>query len=206
MEIWLRQDGDAAFVLPVYPSEIKITDPHNNSTVNIINIGDIKLIGKKGLKSCEISSFFPAQAYSFSTQAEDKDPMDYVNRINKWKASGKPIGLVITPLINIEVTIESFTWGLQDATGDIYYSLSLEEYVRIQVVKSEEEAEKPTSDRPTKEPESNKTYTVKTGDCLWKIAKQFYNDGAKWKQIYEANKDKIKDANLIYPQQVLTIP
>jgi len=54
----------------------------------------------------------------------------------------------------------------------------------------------------------DKTYTVIKGDYLWKIAKFWwiYRDGRKWKQIYEANKDKIKDPNLIYPGQVLTIP
>ena len=60
----------------------------------------------------------------------------------------------------------------------------------------------------TKAPEasSGKTYTVKSGDCLWKIAKQFYGNGAQYTKIYNANTDKIKNPNLIYPGQVLTIP
>ncbi|MEO0185274.1 MAG: LysM peptidoglycan-binding domain-containing protein [candidate division WOR-3 bacterium] len=33
-----------------------------------------------------------------------------------------------------------------------------------------------------------------------------YSDAKKWPEIYEANKDKIKDPDLIYPKQVLTIP
>jgi nucleoid-associated protein YgaU len=54
----------------------------------------------------------------------------------------------------------------------------------------------------------DKTYTVIRGDYLWKIAKFWwiYRDGKQWKKIYEANKDKIKDPDLIYPGQVLTIP
>ncbi|MBI5573241.1 MAG: LysM peptidoglycan-binding domain-containing protein [Elusimicrobia bacterium] len=55
-----------------------------------------------------------------------------------------------------------------------------------------------------------KTYRVwvwqENGDCLWKIAKKFYGDGKKWKTIYEANKDKIKDPRKIYPKQKLIIP
>ena len=50
------------------------------------------------------------------------------------------------------------------------------------------------------------TYTVKKGDCLWNIAKQYYGKGAQYSKIFNANKDKIKNANLIYPGQVLTIP
>ncbi|MGQ9465785.1 MAG: LysM peptidoglycan-binding domain-containing protein [bacterium] len=51
-------------------------------------------------------------------------------------------------------------------------------------------------------------YTVVPGDCLWLIATylSIYSDAKKWPMIYEANKDKIKDPDLIYPKQVLTIP
>lgn len=47
------------------------------------------------------------------------------------------------------------------------------------------------------------TYTVVAGDNLTKIGKQF---GIPWKQIFDANKDKIKDPNLIRTGQVFTIP
>ncbi len=52
------------------------------------------------------------------------------------------------------------------------------------------------------------TYTVLPGDCLGLIASylSIYSDAKKWPQIFEANKDKIKDPDLIYPKQVLTIP
>jgi nucleoid-associated protein YgaU len=51
-----------------------------------------------------------------------------------------------------------------------------------------------------------RTYTVVAGDSLSKIAKREYGDAQKWRQIYEANRDQIKDPDLIYPGQVLTIP
>ncbi len=46
------------------------------------------------------------------------------------------------------------------------------------------------------------------GDCLWKIAgfTWIYNDPLQWPKIYKANKDKIKDPDLIYPGQILSIP
>jgi nucleoid-associated protein YgaU len=53
---------------------------------------------------------------------------------------------------------------------------------------------------------SAQSYTVKSGDSLSKIAKHFYGDGNKWHQIYEANRDKIKNPDLIHPGQELTIP
>ncbi len=54
----------------------------------------------------------------------------------------------------------------------------------------------------------DKTYTVIKGDYLRKIAKFWwiYRDEMQWKRIYEANKDKIKNPDLIYPGQVFVIP
>jgi nucleoid-associated protein YgaU len=51
-----------------------------------------------------------------------------------------------------------------------------------------------------------KTYTVKSGDSLSKIAKRLYGDASKWHRIYEANRDKIKNPDLIHPGQEFTIP
>jgi nucleoid-associated protein YgaU len=50
------------------------------------------------------------------------------------------------------------------------------------------------------------TYTVKTGDNLSKIARQFYGDPGKWKKIHAANADKIPNPDLIHPGLQLTIP
>lgn len=49
-------------------------------------------------------------------------------------------------------------------------------------------------------------YTVKAGDCLWSIAKSYYGDGSKYMKIFEANKDKIKDPDLIIDGWKLVIP
>ncbi|HEY9426284.1 MAG TPA: LysM peptidoglycan-binding domain-containing protein [Gemmatimonadaceae bacterium] len=50
------------------------------------------------------------------------------------------------------------------------------------------------------------TYTVVSGDSLSKISRRLYGDATKWKRIYEANTDQIKNPDLIYPGQVLKIP
>jgi len=51
-------------------------------------------------------------------------------------------------------------------------------------------------------------YTVAPGDCLWLIASYLsvYTDAKRWPEIYEANKDKIKDPDLIFPNQVFVVP
>ena len=49
-------------------------------------------------------------------------------------------------------------------------------------------------------------YTVKSGDNLSKIAKQYYNDANQYNKIFEANRPLLKNADDIYPGQVLRIP
>ncbi|MCW2927758.1 MAG: LysM domain protein [Thermoleophilia bacterium] len=56
---------------------------------------------------------------------------------------------------------------------------------------------------PVEDKHRPKTYTVKSGDWLSKIAPRF---GLTWQELYAANKDKISDPDRIYPGQVLTIP
>jgi nucleoid-associated protein YgaU len=51
-----------------------------------------------------------------------------------------------------------------------------------------------------------RTYTVVKGDTLSAIAQREYGAAGKWKAIYEANRDKISNPDLIQPGQVLTIP
>lgn len=49
-------------------------------------------------------------------------------------------------------------------------------------------------------------HTVEKGDTLWAIATKFYSDGTKYPTIVDANQPMIKDADEIYPGQVLRIP
>lgn len=49
-------------------------------------------------------------------------------------------------------------------------------------------------------------HTVKSGETLGKIAKHYYGDASKYQQIYQANTDKLKNPDLIYPNQELVIP
>lgn len=49
-------------------------------------------------------------------------------------------------------------------------------------------------------------HEVKKGDTLWKIAEQYYGDGSLYTKIFEANRDTVKDPNLITIGQRLRIP
>ena len=63
-----------------------------------------------------------------------------------------------------------------------------------------------SADAAPVDPTAARTYEVQKGDSLWKIAAHVYGDGNKWKAIFEANRDKIKNPDLIHPGDVLTLP
>jgi nucleoid-associated protein YgaU len=50
------------------------------------------------------------------------------------------------------------------------------------------------------------TITVQPGFTLWGIAQERLGDGVLYVQVFEANRDRIKDPDLIYPGQVFSIP
>ena len=54
--------------------------------------------------------------------------------------------------------------------------------------------------------QQSRTYTVKAGDSLSKISREFYGDANQYMRIFEANKNLLKDPNRIQPGQQLVIP
>jgi nucleoid-associated protein YgaU len=67
------------------------------------------------------------------------------------------------------------------------------------VAKVEDEIEAPDAAEPT-------FHTVAKGDTLWKISETTLGSGARYKDIFEANKPMLSDPDKIYPGQVLRIP
>lgn len=56
------------------------------------------------------------------------------------------------------------------------------------------------------EPGNVEYYVIQSGDSLSKIAKEYYQDAMEYPRIFEANKEVIKDPDLIYPGQKIRIP
>ena len=75
--------------------------------------------------------------------------------------------------------------------------------------KAETEKVKEEIKEEIKKPEA-KYYIVKwrkkNTDCLWRISQKVYKDAAFWPAIFIANRDQIKDPDLIFPGQKFIIP
>ena len=52
----------------------------------------------------------------------------------------------------------------------------------------------------------SRLHTVVKGDTLYKLARQYYSDQARWRDIFEANTDVLKNPNLLFTGQQLVIP
>ncbi|MDV9166411.1 peptidoglycan-binding protein LysM, partial [Clostridioides difficile] len=83
MEIWLRQANNT-FRFPVIPPSFEINGSATINTSNILSVGDIAVFGGLGLKTIELSSFFPNQEYSFCNYNGFPKPYDCVNLIESW--------------------------------------------------------------------------------------------------------------------------
>ena len=204
MEYYLSfNNNEERIRLPVLPSSFEVTVPHQNTTVNITNLGEINLIGKTGLMSMSIESFFPNQEYSFCLYNSFSKPYEYIKQLLKWKNSGKPIRVIVTNTpINYAMAIESLTYSEVDGTGDVYFSLELKEYKFISTTTSNGTTLTiPTTTRQVKSPSDS--YVVKKGDTLWFIAKKVTGDGSNYKAI--AAKNNITNPNKIYVGQKLVI-
>jgi nucleoid-associated protein YgaU len=59
---------------------------------------------------------------------------------------------------------------------------------------------------PTSSTSATVHYQVKSGNSLWVIARKTYGNGLHYTVIFGANKEHIRDPNLIYPGQIITLP
>ena len=64
----------------------------------------------------------------------------------------------------------------------------------------------PNAPQPPEGWDAKPWYEVQRCDSLWKIAQHFYGDGSLYTKIFEANRDVLKNPDLIHPGQKLRIP
>jgi nucleoid-associated protein YgaU len=208
-------NGRERLWLPVNPPSIKISDTHGYQDVEAAQLGEYTVIGKRKATEFTFSSFFPRDYNpSYCAYTPLIDPWDCVNMIKRWMRSGSPIRLTVTGTpINYAVTIRSFDYEPErgGSPGDIYFDITLKEYVFVNVRPLTYDSDKTrfdstTTTRPDTEDKPS-SYLVKSGDSLFNIAHAMYGNGDKWRTIYNANKTVVGvNPNLIRTGQRLVIP
>lgn len=214
-------------LLPIAPSKLTVKIGNENKTLTLINEGEINVLKKAGLTEIDFDATIPNVEYPFATYKNGfQSAKTFLDAIEKLKTDQKPFQFIVTRTFpngkaifntNMKVSLENYTIKEEAKQGfDATVTFKLKQYrdygtktckIKIETTKkavtAEPKRETTSSPAPVKQ---NKTYTVVRDDCLWNIAKKFYGNGSQYTKIYNANKDKIKSPNLIYPGQVLTIP
>lgn len=209
MEMWLRT-SEKEMLFPIMPSSFSLEGSSTIHTSNVVKLGEVSVYGGNNLRRISINSFFPSRKYHFVKTPSLQEPYDYVNQIRDWMNKGQDVRFIITETdINMLCFIESFEYGEQDASRDVYFTLNL---VECKIPKISYSNSNPTTNTPrpeTPQTSQQKTHQVKKGDCLWSIAQRYYGDGSLYPKIKEANKSKypsLAKNNIIYTNMVLIIP
>lgn len=212
---------------PVAPSKLQLKIQNENKTLTLINEGEVNILKKAGLTDISFDLLLPNVKYPFATYKSGfVNAKVFLEQLERMKSSKEPFQFIVTRTLpngkmlfdtNMKVSLESYDIKEDSKQGfDVTVSVKLKQYREFGTKtcnitfagtkpKATVQPARPASPA-SPAPAQNQTYTVKKGDCLWNIAKKFYGNGAKYTTIFNANKGKIKNANLIYAGQVLTIP
>jgi len=215
-----NRDGqlyDQSVILPVNPEAISISESVKNQVVNVLGGEDRSLLGSHDLKTVEISSFFPMHADSFTIDGEHlKSPSEYIKALTSIVKEKRSVEIDIfddsgsDTKTNMDFFMKcyltKFNYSEKGGSLDVSYTLSFQERRDVSidwrpVDQSEVTLISRTSDIPVP-----KTYTVSSGDTLWKIAQKVIGNGDRWREIYESNKELIgPNPNVIKPGQRLVL-
>ena len=212
-------------LLPIAPEKLQLKIGNNNKTLTLINEGEINILKKAKLTEIDFDVLLPNVKYPFAIYNNNFQNASYfLENIEKLKTSEKPFQFIVSRKMpngkilfdtNIKVSLEDYTISEEADEGfDVKVTIKLKQYkdysTKTVQITIKQERQRPvvvqTPSRPATTATSTRTYTVVRGDCLWNIAKKYYGNGSQYTKIYNANRDKIKNPNLIYPGQVLVIP
>ena len=128
---FINYDGQVV-QLPVNPEKVEVKFSGNNSTTEIIQLGEINLLKDRKLAEISFSSFFPQDDWfpAIRTRGQFKRPDFYKSFFEGIQEDKKPCRLIITGLnITMKTSVENFSYYHQGGDHeDAYYSLDFKEY------------------------------------------------------------------------------
>lgn len=209
--------NNSTYRLPVNPEEITQSSAMSIKTYDISG-KQIAVPESLELTGYSFEVEIPSVQHGYVTNPNEFRGCEYFEKLfSSWREKLLPVRFIacngITSDINTLVLIKDLEiTESAGEEGDKYFSFQLIEYVEYvarEVVNKNGKAvskEVKTCKGNARSALKKSTYTVQKGDTLWMIAKRTYGDGGLYSKIYNANKDKIKNPNLIYVGQVITLP
>lgn len=205
---FLEEGAGKELILPVTPEKYSWRHPNRVETVRLDQLGEINLPGGARMGACTLEDvLLPAQRYPFCVPGARADPQGYLQQLEAWSDRGTQLRWIVSGAgINVCVMIEEVVREERDGSNDVYAAITLRQRRRPETpVLAVSGAGAETAREAGTGAACAKSYTVVKGDCLWSIAEKFYGSGSLCKRLAASN-PSIKNPNLIYPGQVLTIP
>ena len=201
---------------PVAIEEVDVKSGSDIKTISLVKKGEIGLWGGEKLDSISFEARLPSSDRSYCQYSNIPTPETFKNHLKQAKKEGTPVRFIMTETdINDLYLVETCDQKYKiNARGDIYLNISLIQYIEPEVPQIQGATNNPTkvdkpkrpTDKKDKESKKVRTHIVKRGDTLWGLAKKYYGNGNQYNKIYNANKDKIKNPNLIIDGWKLVIP
>ena len=226
-------DGSDVLTFPITPGELTIKSGSNNEVVSLISGGDVNILKSPSLTEVEFEARFPMRQYPYARPFAKFET--YWDKFKELKEKKKPFRFIVTRTTprgsrtwdtNLLMALEDIEIKESaDEGDDVLVSFSLKQYkeygvktIKLPTSNSNSTSTSSKNRNTDNKTTSSKAYVVKSGDCLWTIAKKFYGSGSKWRKIYTANKTVIENTakkygkssssngHWIYPGTKLVIP
>lgn len=199
-------------MVPVLPSAIRVKHPTEKNTYNVLGIGEIDILHGEKLDEIDVELLLPWGHPYY--QAEDSgEPADWVEMLRGFVDNSEPLHFIYVGMawdINMQASLHDLAYEEEGGDFSVVSGFKLRKYVPLTAQFFERKSEeRPQTGQTTKNEQQQspaQTYTVKSGDTLSHIAKSLLGDSSRWREIYELNKDTIKNPNLIRGGQVLKLP
>lgn len=132
MQFKLTDSKNKTFALPLNPEEILIAGATEDSTVSVIKLGQINLVGDEKIKTIEIKSTIPVkpkEAHYLSITKPYAKGQSYLDKLSKIYKSKKQVRLVVTKTkISFKGIMSEFQYGMTGGNADEYtYTFKLTE-------------------------------------------------------------------------------
>ncbi|MFO1444076.1 LysM peptidoglycan-binding domain-containing protein [Bacillus sp. Bva_UNVM-123] len=206
---------------PVAPSKFSTKIKNQNTTITLINEGEVNLLKQAGLTELSFELLLPNIKYPFAVYPDGFKPATYyLKKLKSLKVDKKPFQFLMTRMkpdgnlfsdTEMIVSLEEYEIKDDHAYGfDMVVQVQLKQYREygtkvVEFVKPKNDTKAVAKTSKTRStvnaPSAPKSHKVVKGDTLWAICKKYLGDPTKYPEI--AKKNNIKNPNLIYPGQII---